>query len=159
MKRILVFSDTHGDVSLCADVIKRIPADMILHAGDYVRDARDLEKMFPDKKIIYVQGNGDFFTNAQPAEIAELDGVRIFLAHGHNHRVKYEHDYHTLARAAKEKNCSIAVFGHTHIEYDGQSEEGVLLLNPGSARFGCTYGVIEIEDGKPHICVIEEPRW
>lgn len=159
MKRILVFSDTHGDIRLCEDVIKRIPADMILHAGDYVSDARELRKIFPDKNIIYVQGNGDFFTNAPAAEIAQPDGVRIFLVHGHNHRVKYEHDYHTLARAAKEKDCDIAVFGHTHMEYDGTSENGVLMLNPGSARYGCTYGVIEIENGEPSICVIKEPRY
>ena len=158
MKRILVFSDTHGSLKLCKRIIDRIPCDMIIHAGDYVSDAQELKKLYPDKDILYVKGNCDTFSYAPAYEITELDGVRIFIAHGHEQRVKYEHDYASMVRAAKEHNCTAAVFGHTHIEY-AEEHDGVYLLNPGSAKYGGTYGVIEIDDGKPSICFIsEEPN-
>lgn len=157
MKRILVFSDTHGDIRLCKRIIDRIPCDMILHAGDYVSDAQELRKLYPDKEIIYVKGNCDTFSYAPDDEVTELDGVRIYLAHGHRQRVKYEYDYASMRRAAAEHGCTVAVFGHTHIEY-AQEHDGIYLLNPGSARYGETYGVIEIEDGIPSICFIEDKR-
>jgi hypothetical protein len=153
MKRILVFSDTHGKIDLCTDVIKRIPADMIIHAGDMNKDAKALISEFPDKEIYFVQGNNDFFDSEPYDRIAELDGKRIFITHGHNYRVKYEDNLRTLVAAATRENCDIIVFGHTHTPYEGEYN-GIKILNPGSARFGKTYGVIEIEDGKVRTCII-----
>lgn len=153
MKRILVFSDSHGDINLCIDAVSRIPADIILHCGDYVRDAEKLVKTFPDKDIRYVQGNNDLFTKAPKEIIIEEDGVRILVVHGHEHRVKYEMDYKTLARAAKSKSCDMAVFGHTHITYEGDFD-GIKLLNPGSCLFGGTYAIIEIENGTASTCIM-----
>ena len=40
-----------------------------------------------------------------------------------------------------------AVFGHTH-QGLCDIKNGITLLNPGSIRYGKTFGVIEIEDGK-----------
>lgn len=157
MKRILVFSDTHGSITLCRRIIDRIPCDMIIHAGDYVSDAQELKKLYPDKDIQYVKGNCDMFSYAPSFLITELDGVRIFISHGHEQRVKYEQDYSSMIRAAKTNDCRVAVFGHTHIEY-AEENDGVYLLNPGSAKYGGTYGVIEIEDGEPAICFIDERK-
>ena len=156
MKRILVFSDSHDRLALCEKTIKNVPCDLILHAGDYARDAQELKKRFPDKELIYVRGNCDIHAYAQDDEIIELDGVRIFLTHGHKYAVKYEDSYRTLTAAARAKDCSVAVFGHTHEAYTDEND-GVLLLNPGSARF--SYGVIEIENGKPKACVIRDEAW
>lgn len=154
MKRIIVFSDTHGNIDMCCKVIDRLPCDMILHAGDYADDAQRLKQMYPDKIIKYVKGNCDIFSYAPAEEIVKLDGVNIFLTHGHMHRVKYDPEYAEIARAAKAKGCDAAVFGHTHIEYSGE-RDGIKLLNPGSVRYGGTYGVIEIEDGKPSVCFVK----
>ena len=157
MKRILVFSDSHDRLRLCERTIRNIPSDLILHAGDYVRDAQELKRRFPDRELIYVSGNCDLGAYARDEEIIELDGVRIYLVHGHRHRVKYEESYSTLARAAKEMGCRVAVFGHTHVAYTADND-GVLLLNPGSARY--SYGVIEIENGKPKVCTVtDETFW
>ena len=147
MKRILVFSDSHGDIDICADAIARIPADVIIHAGDYVSDAERLAAMFPEKDIRYVQGNNDIWTKAPGELVIEADGVRIFVAHGHRQRVKDEMNYATMAEAAAERGCSMAVFGHTHIQYEGETD-GVKLLNPGSTLYGGTYAIIEIENGR-----------
>lgn len=152
MKRILVFSDTHDDLRLAERIIKQIPSDLVLHAGDYVRDAQDLKKQFPDKELIYVRGNCDLHAYAEDEQIIEFDGLRIYLVHGHRHNVKYEDQYTTLTRAARAKGCDIAVFGHTHVAYTANND-GVLLLNPGTARY--SYGVIEIENGYPKACTIE----
>ncbi len=155
MKRILVFSDTHGSIGLCKKVIDRVPCELIIHAGDYVGDARELKRLYKDKEIIYVKGNCDSFFNAPEYEIADIDGVKIYIAHGHRHMVKCEIGYDTITRAAKERGCAVAVFGHTHAEYTGEND-GVILLNPGSAKYGGTYGVIEIEDKTPRVCFIRE---
>ncbi|MBR0366521.1 MAG: metallophosphoesterase [Clostridia bacterium] len=155
MKRILVFSDTHDDIKLCRKIINNIPCDLIIHAGDYVADAQRLRQEFRDKELIYVRGNCDMLAYAPDEEIAEINGVKIFIVHGHRHGVKFEYDYKTLIRAAKDAGCRVAVFGHTHNSYC-EDRDGLLLLNPGSARYGRSYGVIEIEDNEPSACVINE---
>ncbi len=154
MKRILVFSDSHGSIDLCVDAIARIPADIILHCGDYVRDVDKLIRKFPDKDIRYVQGNNDLFTKAPKQLIIEEDGVRILAVHGHEQHVKYEMNYTTLAKFAREQGCDMAVFGHTHIAYKGETD-GVKLLNPGSTLFGGTYAIIEIADGNASSCIMQ----
>ena len=155
MKRILVFSDTHNNIRFCEDIINKIPSDLIIHAGDYTDDAAQLKRRFPDRELIYVRGNCDMFSYARDEEVTEVGGVRLFIAHGHRHRVKYEHDYHTLALAAKNNGCAAAVFGHTHVAFCDRLD-GVLLLNPGSAKYTGTYGIIEIEDGIPRACIMRE---
>ncbi len=158
MKRILVFSDTHGNISLCRSVLNNIQCDMVLHTGDYVGDAQELRRLYPKLDIRYVAGNCDMYSYAPQSDIAEIDGVKIFAAHGHAHRVKYESDYRTLAKAARDNGCNVAVFGHTHDAYEGNTD-GVILLNPGSARYGGTYGVIEIENGIAKVCVINTAKF
>ena len=153
MKRILVFSDTHGDISLCKDIIEKIPSDIILHAGDYVTDAQNLKKLYPDKRIEYVKGNGDAFSYAPNNAVIEFDGIRIFLTHGHNERVKTDTALRRLVSVAKGNNCTVAVFGHTHMGLESETD-GIKLLNPGSSKYGRCYGVIEIEDGKASVAVI-----
>ena len=153
MKRILVFSDTHGDISLCKEIIEKIPSDIILHAGDYVTDAQNLKKIYPDKRIEYVRGNGDAFSYAPDNAVIELSGIRIFLTHGHNERVKTDTELKKLISVAKENECTVAVFGHTHTGLE-REENGIKLLNPGSSKYGRCYGVIEIEDGKVSTAVI-----
>lgn len=155
MKRILVFSDTHGDISLCKDIIEKIPSDIILHAGDYVTDAQNLKKLYPDKRIEYVKGNGDAFSYAPSNAVIELDRIRIFITHGHNEQVKTDTELKKLIAVTKENNCTVAVFGHTHIGLE-REEDGIKILNPGSSKYGRCYGVIEIEDGKASVAVIGE---
>ena len=61
MKRILVFSDTHGNISRCIETIDNIKdVDLVIHLGDTVRDAAELEKIYPDIEFKYVSGNNDF---------------------------------------------------------------------------------------------------
>ena len=154
MKRILVFSDSHGE---CDNMIKVteniIGVDLIVHCGDYSRDAVFMRKAFPDTDVVSVRGNNEFGLGFDELwETIEVDGVRIFITHGHIQGVKSGLD--TLIERCKKENCSVGIFGHTHRSLC-EKQDGVLLLNPGSirGRMG-TYGVIEIEEGKPKGAVI-----
>ncbi len=148
MYRILAFSDTHGDNTQCFEWIERIPGvNLILHAGDILRDAEDLAAVYPQTE--YVSGNNDFARFAPAEKILFCDGKNLFLTHGHTYGVK--HGLRTLASAARLKGAQICVFGHTHVPYCGY-EDGILLVNPGSSsgRYAAaaTCAVIEIDQGR-----------
>lgn len=152
--RILVFSDTHGMIEPCIKVISRIrDVDMILHAGDVSSDAEDISYVFPDIPVKYVCGNCEMPRVSAELEF-EADGKKIYLTHGHMHNVKNEYAYTTLINRAKTSGADLAVFGHTHKPVCENFGDFV-LLNPGSARYGNTYGVVEIEDGKLRAAVLD----
>ena len=83
-------------------------------------------RAYPEKTYV-VAGNNDFF-GGQSEFVLDVEGRRIFACHGHRYGVKSGTD--RLVRAAKEKLCDVALFGHTHEAFAGE-EEGVLLINPG----------------------------
>ena len=156
MKRILIFSDSHGDTDRCIDIINKFEnrLDAIIHAGDCVRDAEDISFIFPDIPIYYVRGNNDFLTTAPGDVIMDIGGVRIFVTHGHDYRVKYELKYSTLAAKAESVGAKLCVFGHTHISYTDFKGE-MTILNPGSIRFDGTYAIAEIENGKVKTTILD----
>ena len=145
--RILIFSDSHRDVESCADVITRIVGvDMIFHAGDHASDAAQIAARFPHIPVRSVLGNCDF-SQAPKELVITAEDKKILLTHGHLYNVKNDYEYSSLMRRASELNCDCAVFGHTH-EGLCDIKGGITLLNPGSIKYGKTFGVIEIEDGK-----------
>lgn len=147
--KILVFSDTHGFINSAADIIAAAPElEAVIHAGDCERDVRALEREFPDIPIYAALGNNDFFS-ASPYDIFPvIGGKRIFVTHGHNYRVKWEHDTYTSLKAkARAVKADLCIFGHTHTPY--LDTDGTLtILNPGSITFGGTYAVVDITGGK-----------
>ncbi len=156
--KILVLSDTHGDTTKAEKAIRRNRGvDLIIHLGDYFRDAQKLSALFPEIPIEYVYGNSDFITDNVPAEkIIEVCGKRIFLTHGHRYSVKW--DYKRLISKAQEQNADILLFGHTHIP-ELIINDSFYLLNPGStseprADSDESYAIIEIDNDrvKPKIC-------
>ena len=152
--RILVFSDTHGNIDNCIRVVERIGAvDMILHAGDVSRDAQDLEAIFDNIPVKYVCGNCEI-SNVPSELLVEVSDKKIYLTHGHMHCVKLESNYKTLTDHAKSLGADVAVFGHTHIPVcDNRGD--IILLNPGSCKNTVTYGVIEIENGKIGAAILD----
>lgn len=148
MKRLLILSDSHGDTDRCINIINKFDGkiDAVIHAGDCVRDAEDLSYIYPNLPMYYVRGNNDIFTTAQGDLIIDIGGVRIFVTHGHDYRVKYELRYTTLAQKAQSVGAKLCIFGHTHMPYTDFVGE-MTVLNPGSVRFGGTYAIAEIENG------------
>jgi putative phosphoesterase len=158
--KILVISDTHGDTNKAEEVIKaNNGTDMVIHLGDYFRDAQKLSGLFPGIRFEYIYGNSDFMVNNVPAEkLLDLCGKKVFITHGHRYSVKW--DYNKLFKKAEELDADIVLFGHTHVP-DMVENGKHCILNPGSASYprSCKYGsyaIIEIEDGilSPRICYI-----
>ncbi|PKK38921.1 hypothetical protein ABB02_01734 [Clostridiaceae bacterium JG1575] len=140
--KIGIFSDSHFDeaaVDRAFEVFLREGAQKVLFLGDGARPLlhRDL---LHDLPLIGISGNMDY--GPWPSErVIELEGVRIYMTHGHALGVREGH--RGLIRRAKEEGCQVALYGHTHRPFLGQ-EGGVLLLNPGSCtepRGGSAPGV------------------
>ncbi|MCY6355802.1 metallophosphoesterase [Clostridium sp. ZS2-4] len=144
-----VVSDTHRDKSVFQKVAEVLQdTDLIIHLGDNVQDVEGIKEYYK-KKIINVRGNCDFGKKEPLELLEEVEGVKIFITHGHNYDVKY--NILKLKYRAEELGADIALFGHTHvsvIEY----EEGIWFMNPGSASLPrdaySSVAIIEINDRK-----------
>lgn len=156
--KILVISDTHGDINRAEEAVRINPdIDLIIHLGDYFRDAQKLSDIFPDIPIEYIYGNSDFMIEDVPAEkLLVLCGKRIFLTHGHRYSVKW--DYNKLYKKAEEMKADVLLFGHTHIP-DLIQRDRYYVINPGSTSdprddSNESYAIIEINGEKiePRLC-------
>lgn len=150
--RIMVLSDTHGDVDKAEEAIRRNrDIDLIIHLGDYFRDAEKLSSMFPEIPIEYIYGNSDFMIGDVPAEkVLEFGGKKLFITHGHRYSVKW--DYEKLHTRAQELGVDLLLFGHTHIS-DVIEGRSYTLLNPGSISdprddSDESYAIVEIIEGR-----------
>lgn len=141
MQKVLVISDSHGD----GDIIKKIQEIekpfLSLHLGDFARDLGE---------GLAVRGNCDAFSQEPLERMVELQGIKIYMVHGHVEGVKQSLE--RLFYKAKERGADIALFGHTHRAFGAQAE-GVFLLNPGSLSHPApgeerSYLVLEIDQGK-----------
>ncbi len=159
MERILVFSDSHGEVK----TMKQITHNMygitgVIHLGDLNRDIQFLEDNFFDFPIYGVQGNNDFSGLYPNEKLLTIGGKKIFITHGHYYLSNW--DSAPLKTAPATQNADIILFGHTHIAEE-EHFDGRILANPGSIsrpRTGSpSYGVIEIENGILRYCNISLP--
>jgi len=149
--KILVLSDTHGDIKRAEKAIRaNRKVDLIIHLGDYFRDAQKLSEIFPDIPMEYIYGNCDFLIGDVAGEkLLEICGKRIFMTHGHRYSVKW--DYEKLYAKAREQHADVLLFGHTHIPEIIQ-KENYYIVNPGSIAEPRgiseeSYAIIEIADG------------
>jgi putative phosphoesterase len=155
--RILVISDTHGDISKAEEAIKsNKDIGLIIHLGDYFRDAMKLSSMFPEIPFEYIYGNSDFMIeNVQAEKLLDICGKKIFITHGHRYSVKW--DYEKLFRKAEELSADMVLFGHTHCP-DIVTRGRHFILNPGSTSdpredSDESYAIIDIDNDqvKPRI--------
>ena len=146
MKKLLVFSDSHGNVANMADTVGLEQPDGILHLGDLVRDAQRLGEQFPQIPLLFVPGNCDGRRSDLPQErVFTQEGCRIMMAHGHQYHVKMGRS--AAESAARQAGANILLFGHTH-EPVCEFERGLWIVNPGSAGSlaAATYAVICLEE-------------
>ncbi len=129
MKTALIMADTHGHKAHIALALRRFAdADIIIHLGDYSRDAELIRTMTP-KTVYAVRGNCDIASSAEPELLLTIEGVRLLAVHGHRQNVKSS--LLNLGLYAIEAEANVALFGHTHIPAE-QYYQNVLLFNPGS---------------------------
>jgi len=151
--KIAVFSDSHGDVEAMEGAIRAERPELVLHLGDHARDAEALCGIFPRLDLRYVCGNCDFGHNAPDSLCFTVEGVTVYMAHGHRQSVKY--DLLGIANAGHFSGAQLALYGHTHqSEYRDLGD--LKLFNPGSCGMGRrTYGIITAEGGQFQ-CQIKE---
>lgn len=128
---ILVVSDTHGKIERAIEIYHRIHKgcriDYLVHCGDLVSDAYDLEKQLYVETIA-VPGNCDGCHNRN-FRIIDTPAGRLLITHGHAEGVKTSLD--RLHYLALENDCRMVCFGHTHCALNREID-GIRFLNPGS---------------------------
>lgn len=125
MTKLLVVSDSHTEVNILSELYRRYQAtcDYFLHCGDSQLPLNHgLWEIYQT-----VQGNCDLAAFPK-RRILELPEGKIFLTHGHLYQVKM--GMARLQEAAREADCDLALFGHSHIAT--YVEGAVSALNPGS---------------------------
>lgn len=142
--RILVLSDSHKHIANLFAAIENEPsAEVVYFLGDGLNEAEEASSIFNERKFfILVRGNCDFGGSLPFSDVRNIENAKIYASHGAEENVKLS--YIGIKRAAKEQNCNIALFGHTHQKYYSY-EDGLHLFNPGSIKDG-NYGIIDIVD-------------
>ena len=152
--KILVLSDSHAALSFMRQCIEKVKPDVMVHLGDYYDDGQAMAEEYPDIRVYQVPGNCDKYRRppfVQEMLIQKIDGVELYMTHGHRHRVKL--DTGLLLRDARACKADAALYGHTHVPNCYQEPDGLWVLNPGSCGYyGGSAGLIETKDGKITTC-------
>lgn len=152
--KILVLSDSHSALSFMNYCVRKLKPDALIHLGDYYDDAQALRDQFPEIPLCQVPGNCDRYRyppGVLEIQLVTMDGVRLYLTHGHRHHVKY--DTSALLADARKAGAHAALYGHTHVADCRQETDGLWVLNPGSCGyFGGSAGLIETRAGKILSC-------
>ncbi|MDE6868615.1 MAG: metallophosphoesterase [Clostridia bacterium] len=133
MKKITVVSDSHGN-RRALDGLDTVfsESDIIIHLGDTSADGSYLQSKYPQTLI--VNGNCDPVKLGENERVIEVEGLKIFACHGHLYSAKST--LLKIAERAKELDCRIALYGHTHRARE-DFIGGVTLINPGALyRYG-----------------------
>lgn len=140
--KIVVISDTHGLRDVMSKVRLEHPdADAYLHLGDSELTEHELDG------FVGVLGNMDYYDF--PVErIIEVGDIRIYMTH--SHLFSSSKRMRQLVDRAKQHDCTMALFGHTH-RFFYEEIEGVTCVNPGSLRYNRdgsapSYAVIEMDE-------------
>ena len=151
MKNIIVVSDTHGrlpDNEILWEAFDN--ADYIFHLGDGAKEIEKLKAAYPGK-VHFVYGNWDGITS-HCEEVVEVEGVKFFLTHGHNYKVKSS-DLN-LQMKGLELGADCCLYGHVHRPQI--TEYGKLkLINPGSLTHSKTYCYMTVVNGKVLAKIVE----
>ena len=149
--KILVFSDSHRSRSGMYTAIESTKPDQVIHLGDLVEDAEDVSYAFPEIPFCIVSGNCDGWTSVPAIRNITLEGKQVLLSHGHLWGVKSGPD--GAVAQGRKAGCHLLLYGHTHVPYCRQLEDGMWVLKPGSAR--STYGLVTIEHDKLHCKILK----
>ena len=148
MMKICLLSDSHGNRRKVEDLIVSNEFDYVFFMGDGLRDFDNIDETILKK----VCGNCDFFSQEAVTQFVTINGVKIMITHGHEFKAKLTPLL--MVEKAKQNNCNIVCYGHTHVQkYDIVDEIGV--LNPGAfSNFKGgkrTYAVIEVDNKKINV--------
>ncbi|MBR5916457.1 MAG: YfcE family phosphodiesterase, partial [Lachnospiraceae bacterium] len=110
--KILVVSDTHRYQGNFYELLETLDdIDYVIHCGD-VEGCEDEMESVCDVPFVAVAGNNDWCSFLPRERVLELCGHRIFVTHGHLYNVSS--GLWRIIDEAKDRECDIALFGHTH---------------------------------------------
>jgi putative phosphoesterase len=164
--KVIIFSDSHGDVETMRGVTEKEKPDIIIFLGDGIADAEKLSEKYPRINFIKVLGNVDSKNDSENEEwikFAEICGKRFIITHGHTfidefkdykqtdeNRVKSRND---MLKFMSDNNADILLHGHTHEPYINRAQtpdKTSWIMNPGSIRrggnFPAVYGVLKFDE-------------
>ena len=139
--KIVVCADNHSSKKALESILnKHQDADYYFHLGDSELTV-DLLKPFAS-----VKGNNDFDPNLPIDRVVDTKHHSFYLTHSHT----YSSNLELMVKAAKQNDCDVCLFGHSHEFYD-QTINGVRLINPGSCRmnrggYKPSYLVLDVDD-------------
>lgn len=149
--KVLIVSDTHGrDSNLEEAVLQEAPFDYLIHCGD-VEGREFFIEALAECPCCIVAGNNDFFSDLPKEEEIVLAGKKILVTHGHYYGVSM--DVYGLVDEARDRECDMVIYGHTHKPYAAKIDE-ILVVNPGSLAYprqegrNPSYAVMDAEEGK-----------
>ena len=117
--KIIVTSDIHRNKKIIDEVIYNYDGDIYLDCGDSELSNYEL------KNFETVKGNCDY-NNFPNYRIVEIDDyLNLFVTHSHLYSLN------EMIEKAKENNCLILLYGHTHIKKH-DIIESIHVINPGS---------------------------
>lgn len=151
---ILVLSDSHAALSFMRRCMEKIKPQAVIHLGDFYEDAQALQEDYSHIPFHMVAGNCDRYRcplNAPQMLCYPVCGVMLYMAHGHNHRVKT--GIGALTAEARRMGAQAALYGHTHIADCHREDDGLWVLNPGTCgHFGGSAGIVETDGKKITAC-------
>ena len=148
-KKILVFSDSHGDIKALTKIFKWMKKNGLNDAaflGDGAKDIPEAKAAAGFSPLVQVvRGNCDYDFSLPESALLDFGGSRFFMSHGH--RASLPSGFDILLAAASNNETRTALFGHTHVPFC-KTINGILLINPGSigrprSDAGPTFVVIE----------------
>ena len=154
--KILIFSDSHSSLGFMRRCVEAVKPDAMVHLGDHYDDGEVLAEMFPHIPLHQVAGNCDRYrcpVSARELLCYDLGGVRVLMTHGHRQWVKQ--GLGGLLAEARRYDARVVLYGHTHIPYCHQEEDGIWVLNPGSAGYnGGTAGILKTDGQQVTACYL-----
>lgn len=156
--KALIVSDTHGSLWNFQTVIEREKPDRVFHLGDSHNKEVEIQT-YAGVPVDIVRGNCDGGFFLEDEIVTTVMGKKVFMTHGHYYGVNS--DISRIVARAKELECDIAMYGHTHVP-DISYRENITIVCPGSlteprqAKRVPTYAIMENKpDGKIEIKIVE----
>ena len=155
--KILVFSDSHASRRFMRQCVDAIKPDAFIHLGDMVQDGEVIAEEYPELRYYQVAGNcdrGRVMPGFPEILVETLDGTKVYMTHGHLQGVKRFLD--KLILDGQRCGAQVILYGHTHEPDCRRLPEGQWILNPGSAGYGGTAGIILTNGGRAECRIIRQ---
>ena len=113
--KILVLSDSHSALRAMRGYIAAVRPDAVIHLGDYFDDGSVIAEENPHLTVHQVPGNCDRYRcppGAAEVLVYPVCGVKLYMTHGHIHRVKQSTC--SLLADARASGAAAVLYGHTH---------------------------------------------